>query len=130
MTAHGLIDEFPRIEQMLRLEMFRRPTAAFLELDAEEVAGIAKGAMADCTDEFSVAVVHPNRSPGGHGVLGLKTYAAEGDIFEIGHPPLLSPTLVLPNHFHQFRAQHSQIRSPFLHAYLIGCETWGAESLC
>lgn len=119
-AAHGLLDKFSRIKQMLRPEVLGGPFATFLKLDSEKVAGIAESAITNGSHQLSVAVTHGDRGTGSQRILNLEADAAEGDIFQIRHSPPLPPRIVVPNHFHELRAQQPGVGSPFLHSCLIG----------
>lgn len=122
MPAHGLLDEFSRIKQMLRPEMLRGPSAALPELNPEEVGVIPEAAVPNDADELSVAVTHGDSRFSKHRILHLEADALQRDIFQIRHSPLLTSGLIFPSHFHEFRAQQPGIGSPLLHTCLIGSE--------
>ncbi len=75
MPDHGEFDQLAGIHKMLRPEMLGRPAASILKLYSEEMAAIAKHAVAHDADELPITIVDADLSTWEHGALHLKAYS-------------------------------------------------------
>jgi hypothetical protein len=123
MAKHCPIHEFSRIEQMLRLEMLRRPTAALFQLNTQKIADVTEPAVANNSIELPVAVADRDWCAWINRSLHLKAYARKRYVFQICYPPPSPAGLVFPKQFNEVGAKQPIISSPFLHMSLIGFVT-------
>lgn len=105
MPAHGALDQILWIEQMLGFEMLSGPAAAVLKLNAEEMTDIPKHAISNNSDQFAVAIRHGDGCTRRDFLFYLEADSGKRDVFQIGDSPSLSPGLIVPDHFHQFRTK-------------------------
>jgi hypothetical protein len=123
MASQCELNELPGIDQMLRPEMFRRPTAAVLKLYPEEVSPVAKNAVTHRADKLAVTVVDGNVSTWQDRALDLQAYSGDRNVFQVGDPAAVYSPVIDPDGFDELGAKEPVVRSPFLillHVLLIG----------
>src|SRR5690348_1468007 len=81
MPLHGLIDQFARIEQVLRPVMLARPAASLGEFHTKKVAHFLVAAVADSSYKLPIPVMHSDVCPCRDRTFHLKAYARKGNIF-------------------------------------------------
>ena len=85
--------------------------------------GILMAAIANRSQQFSVAILYGHHRARWNWILYLQTNTSERNIFQIGDFSALAPHLVMPDHLHQFGAKQpvaiATIRSRS-HTLIIG----------
>ena len=89
---------------MLWSKLARRPTAARLELNSDEIPDLPVYAITDLADEFALAVVDAQVCLQGNRMIELEAGAGQRNILQVGYTRVRLPRLVLPVQINHVRA--------------------------
>jgi hypothetical protein len=84
-----------------------RPAVTGFELHAQEITDLAKHAIPNLADQYTVRVGDAEGRSECHRPFHLEAGSRQRDIFEIRHTPSNPPGLVFPLHVYEIRAKQS-----------------------
>src|SRR5690348_2275648 len=96
-------NEVARVQQMLGLVMFLRPSGTGVELDTEKVPDVAKHAVLDETGQLAFPILNANLCPQRYRSVYLHARTAQGNIFQVDDAFLCPAALVFPGETNHVR---------------------------